>query len=71
MVFDSFYMSIDQATNLFQQLFRADVQVKLEATPRQKGTLDCGIFAIAICTALVYGLKTSSIVLQQDATRRH
>lgn len=56
LVFDSFYSSIDQATmNLIQQLFGADVQVKLEVTPRQQGGLDCGILAIAIAASLAYG----------------
>ena len=41
--------------NLIQQLFGADVQVKLEVTPRQQGGLDCGILAIAIAASLAYG----------------
>lgn len=53
--------------NLIQQLFGADVQIQLEVTPRQQGTVDCGLFAIAIaiCTSLAHGQNSSSIVYQQ------
>lgn len=70
-MFDSLYSSIDQATNLVGQLFGADVQVKLEVTPTQLGSLDYGVFATGICTSLAYGQNLNSTVFRQDAMRGH
>lgn len=71
-VFDSLYSSVDTATlNLLKQLFGVHIKVKLERCPQQIGGRDCGLFAIANCTALAYGSHPSNASFNQDAMRQH
>ena len=71
-VFDSLYSSVDEATlNLFKQLFGVHIKVKLERCPKQIGGRDCGLFAIANCTALAYGSHPSNASFDQDAIQQH
>jgi len=72
MVFDSLYSSIDQATrDLILQVFGKEVHIKLEKSPQQLGGKDCGVFAVAICTALANGIHSGSISFDQKAMRLH
>lgn len=52
-MYDSLYPSIDDKTRmLLQNLFTDEVTVKIEACPKQIGVDDCGVYAIAMSTAL-------------------
>ena len=57
-IFDSLYKSIDLETMvLISMIFRKEITtVHLEESQQQQGSYDCGIFAIATCTALVHGV---------------
>ena len=47
-VYDSLYSSIDEATvKILKQMFGAKVEVEVRDGPKQDGTSDCGLFAIA------------------------
>ena len=55
-VFDSLYSSIDDTTvKLLTKVFGANIVVEMGNCPQQKGTADCGVFAIATCIALANG----------------
>ena len=55
-VFDSLYSSVDDmTTRLLMNLFGMNVTVEMGPCPQQDGTADCGVFAIATCTALAHG----------------
>ena len=64
MVFDSLHSFMDEATlNLLKQLFGVHIKVKLERCPQQVGSRDCGLFAIANCTAFAFGSHPAMPVL--------
>ena len=55
-VFDFLYSSIDAATlNVLKQICGVHIKVKMTKCPQQTGSRDCGLFAIANCTALAHG----------------
>ena len=52
-VYDSIYSSIDQATiKILKQMFGVKAEVQVGEGPKQDGTSDCGLFAIATCVSL-------------------
>ena len=52
LVYDSVYRTLDQATKaIISNLFPTSTSTELIPVNRQRG-LDCGVFAIAISTAL-------------------
>ena len=58
LVIDSFYKSLDDETKATVcQLFQSETTppvIKVANPQRQKGDKDCGIFAIAFATAIVF-----------------
>ncbi len=40
-------------------------------TPKQGGTTDCGLYAIAIATSLAYGIDPSQLIFDQQEMRCH
>ena len=38
---------------------------------KQKGSKDCGVFAIAIATSLSFGLCPTNLLFRQDLMRSH
>lgn len=53
-VYDSVYSSVDKETNeVIASLFRSTT-VKMMETQKQEGGKDCGLFALAIATAIAY-----------------
>ena len=68
-IFDSLYKSIDLATmTLISTIFGNEITtVHLEESQQQQGSCDCGIFAIATCTALAHGVTP----IFKQATMRH
>lgn len=71
-VFDSVYDSVDKDTeSLILNLFQNDGSPKLEMARmhKQKGGNDCGLFAIAVATALAFG--SNPFQFQQSGMREH
>lgn len=74
---DSLFKSIDQETkltifNLFQPTGSSDqLKIKLIKTQRQKGNKDCGLFAIAMTTAIAFGKNPSKVTFCQESVRAH
>ena len=56
-VYDSLYGSVEATTaNLIVKLF-GKAALKMKTYPRQLGDKDCGVFAIAICAAILHGIN--------------
>jgi hypothetical protein len=71
-VYDSIYNTVDDATNqLLRKFFGGAVQFKLPSVQRQYGSKDCGLFALAVCTAIVHGVDPSKIQFNQPQMRPH
>lgn len=47
------------------------IKVNIMPTPKQSGSSDCGLYAIAIATALAYNLNPSSLIFAQSEMREH
>ena len=64
-VVDSLFKSIDTETksvilNLFQHM-ASEPRIKLIRSQQQKGSKDCGVFAIAIATTIALGHNPSNV----------
>ena len=71
-VFDSVYTSVDKDTKtVIAGLFQSSERLKIAALQKQRGGDDCGLFAIAVATALSFGVDPSEVAFQQDAMRPH
>ena len=69
-MFDSLYETIDQSTlEYFSSLYGSPI--KVENGPKQQGSNDCGVFAIATATLLANGGDPRGIVYDQPAMRNH
>ena len=70
-IYDSLYKSINKETaTIVQNMFKKIGKVKIEIADMQvqKGSADCGLFAIAIATSLLYDINLS---YNQDKMRDH
>ena len=68
-LFGSIYKSIDRSTMASVSLvFGKAVSVFLEPSQQQQGGSDCGVFAIATCTALAHGITP---LFKQEKMRQH
>ena len=57
--YDSLYTSVDKETlALLKQMLGSKVIVEPGNGPKQDGTADCGLFAIATCVSLATGSQT-------------
>ena len=71
-VFDSLYTSVDKDTqDVIVNLFQTAEKLRLEMAKmcKHKGRNDCGLFAIAVATALAFG--SSPVEFQQSGMREH
>ena len=73
-VYDSVYSTVNAKTvdvinNIF--VITDETKIDLKRTQIQKGSQDCGLFAIAIATALLNGLDMSQITFCQEDMRQH
>ena len=69
-VYDSVYSSVDKATMaIITHLFQSS-KVKIVKSPKQMGGSDCGVFVIAMATALAHGILNVSS-FNQSAMRPH
>lgn len=73
---DSLFKSIDTETksiilNLFQHNIVSEPRIKLVRSQQQKGLKDCGVFAIAMATAIAMGHNPSNVRFHQEFMRAH
>ena len=73
---DSLFKSINTETksiilNLFQPNNVSEPMIKLVRSQQQKGTKDCGVFAIAMETTIALGHNPSNVVFNQTLMRAH
>ena len=70
-VYDSLYSTIDEATEkTLKQIFGAKVKIEVADGPKQDGTTDCGLFAIATCVAIASDVTLPN-KFDQSAMRKH
>ena len=74
-VYDSLFQYLDKdSLQLIEKLFWCDnlnLDIKMTQCRKQKGGKDCGVFAIAIATAIASGLNPSRQNFKQEAMRGH
>ena len=73
-VFDSLYSSVDEETQAtILNLFEINGQLKLNILnlQKQRGGSDCGLFAVAVATALAFGVDPTAVNFQQNEMRGH
>ena len=70
-MYDSIYSNIDNATTeVISNLF-GTTSTKMIAVQRQRGGVDCGLFAIAMATAIAFGIDPGSQEFNQGEMRTH
>ena len=73
-IYDSMFNKLDTETRItVKQMFglkKAD-NINMVAMQCQKGSKDCGLFAIAVMTSLGFGEDPSIVNYDQDNLRRH
>ena len=71
-VYDSIYRTLDRETlDIISNVFHLSTAIELVPIHRQIGGRDCGVYAIAISTALAFGHDPSQITFTQSAMRLH
>lgn len=71
-LYDSVYRTVDRNTNkIIKNLFPSSPSIELVRINGQTGGKDCGVFAIALSTAILNGKDPSSIKFNQLALRPH
>jgi len=75
-VVDSIFKSLDEETKLtIFKLFQYDCKkppmIKVIKTQKQKGNKDCGLFAIAMATAIAFGHEPNHQKFRQELMRAH
>ena len=72
-IFDSVYKSLDAGTlQVVKRLFDDGKELKVtmaSGAPKQKGSTDCGAFAIAIATCLAFERDPATMVVYQATIR--
>jgi len=74
LMFDSIFGNVDEQTKkVIFNLFQSSSAKKLRVvnSQKQKGSKDCGLFAIAFATALAYGQNPSKLKYDQSSMRSH
>lgn len=71
-VFDSIYFTVYQETlKQIYSIYGANVRVSVENGPKQVGTKDCGLFAIATAIHLANGGDPATTQFDQIGMRKH
>lgn len=72
-VYDSVYSSLDQETEpVVLNLFRGSLlPVQMAETQKQDGGCDCGLFAIAVATALAFHQNAKTLTFEPTLMRPH
>ena len=73
LVYNSVYRTLHQPTkNIILNLFPVSLtSTELAEVNKQRGGLDCGVFAVVISTALAFGQNPVVIKFDQPAMRLH
>ena len=66
-LYDSIYSEISNATQMLLKKVFGNARVTLPKCSKQIGNRDCGLFAIAFCTALGHGIPLSEVILNQHS----
>ena len=70
-VYNSVYSTLDDETNeVIANLFHSPTVLMIK-TQKQEGSKDCGLFAIAVATAIAHGADPTSLRFDQAAMRNH
>ena len=70
-IYDTIYQDINKETvSVLENLFGLTAYVMINI-PKQSGSKDCGVYAIAIITALAHGENPATIKFKQDTMRPH
>ena len=56
---------------VISNLYGPEVLPRLVSINKQKGSTDCGLFAVAIATTLALGLDPAGITYHQSGLRHH
>ena len=56
---------------VISNLYGPEILPHLVSISKQKGSTDCGLFAVAITTTLTLGLDPAGITYQQNSLHRH
>ena len=71
-IYDSLYTSFDETTKaIASSLFRTRIKMHMEPLQKQVGGTDCGLFAIAVATAIAHGKDPSQSQFKQNQIRDH
>ena len=70
-VYDSLYSSVDSETIKIINVLFGNLCINMARCPQQTGMKDCGVFAIAIATALANGLSPNTILFDQTKMQHH
>lgn len=71
-VYDTMYSNIDEETKkLICSVTNCEADIALETVQKQEGGQDCGVFAIAICTSLLFGAYPIKLKFAQAILRSH
>ena len=63
LVYNSLHTSIDKETlAILKRILGADVSTELGNRPKQNGTANCGIFAIATCVSIATGSQLKNYI---------
>ena len=72
LLYDSVYQTLDATTNsIIVNLFPTLTSAELVEISRQTGGEDCGVFAIAIATALAFHRNPAAITFDQPTMQSH
>jgi hypothetical protein len=70
-IYNSVYCTVDEETDkVLANLFHS-TSVKVMQTQKQVGGNDCGLFAIAIATAIAFGADPTKLLFDQAALQSH
>ena len=62
-LYDSLYSVASAPTQMLLRKVFGNVKIILPQCAKQRGSYDCGLFAIAFCTALAHGVQLSDVTL--------
>ena len=68
-IYDSLYTSLDET--VVSSLFHARTNMRMQPMQKQVGGTDCGLFAIAVISAIAYGIDPSQLQFKQEEMREH
>ena len=71
-VYDSVYSTVNKETRVIvYNLFGAQSLIRSVSIPREMGGQDCGLYVIAIATALAFGNDPAAMKFRQASLRSH